>query len=439
VTDETYISAEKREPERSVAYRTYVLASLTLLLTINFLDRGLIVLFLQSIKVDLHLSDTELGCLTGMAFGSFYALLGIPIARWADRGNRVLIASSAIALWGMTATAFLWIRSFTQLIILRVVAAVGESGCLPPTYSLVGDYFHQPKARTQAMTVYWLSSPLSVLISFIVGGQLSRTYNWRDIFFLMGVPAVIASVVIALTVFEPRSKASGRLNTRGATLRMIGRDLWQQMPTRHISLAIVLLCTMGAGMSPWYGAFMIRNHDMTIEAVGTSFGIIFGLSGIVGVLAGGYVAARWFENDDGRQMKCSAIVVALLVPLCATFLLAKTAGVALMALVPITIVTNFFFGPTFSLLQRLVADDARATTIAIVMTFANLIGMGVGPQLVGALSDALRPVTGPNSLRYAMLGISLVAWWSAYHFWQAGTVLPRNDSPIHGRAGLSHL
>src|SRR5215203_5688999 len=122
-------------------YKSYVLGILTLVYTLNYLDRGLIILLLQPIKDDLHLSDTQLGFLTGIAFGLFYATLGLPIARWADRGNRVTITSMAIGLWGLTVMACVFVTSFMQLVFARVAAAVGEAGCMPPTYSLLGDYF----------------------------------------------------------------------------------------------------------------------------------------------------------------------------------------------------------------------------------------------------------------------------------------------------------
>src|SRR6266852_3208001 len=118
----------------SNAYKRYVLGTLTLVYTLNFMDRGLIMLLLQPIKKDLHLSDANLGFLTGIAFGLFYATLGLPIARWADRGNRVTIVSLALALWGATVMLCLFVSNFLQLVAARVAAAIGESGGIPPTY-----------------------------------------------------------------------------------------------------------------------------------------------------------------------------------------------------------------------------------------------------------------------------------------------------------------
>jgi len=409
-------------------YKRYALAALTAVYTLNLLDRGLIMLLLQPIKEDLKLSDTQLGFLTGIAFGLFYATLGVPIARWADRGNRVTITSLAIGLWGATVMGCLFVTNFPQLALARVAAAVGESGCKPPTYALVGDYFPEPAQRTRSMAIYWLGSPLAALISFILGGRLNELYGWRFTFFLAGIPGLMLAVLIKLTIVEPRIQASGARDQQRSLPPMsaVLATLWRQRSLRHLSIALVLLYGMGFGMGPWYAAFMMRSHGMGTAELGVWLGMIFGLSGIVGILAGGYVTARWFAGEERCQMRMSAVTVATIVPCFVAFLTLSQKYEALIALVPLMIVFNFFLAPTYALMQRLVVNEMRATTLAVVMLFANLIGMGIGPQLVGNLSDRLMPAFGKDSLRYALLALSLVALWSAYHFWRAASTV-RDD------------
>jgi MFS family permease len=418
--------------DMSKAYRRYVLSMLTLVYTLNYLDRGLVNLLLQSIKEDLQLSDTQLGLLTGIAFGLFYATLGVPIARLADRGNRVTITSIAIGLWGVTVMSCLLVGNFVQLVCARIAAAVGESGCMPPTYSLLGDYFPEPAERTQAMTVYWLASPAAALISFILGGWLNELYGWRVAFCVMGIPALLVAVLVKMTVVEPRVRKGGAKKPKHQLLRMrdVLRILWQQRSSRHLTIAIVLLFTMGMGMNPWYAAFMMRSHGMGTAELGVWLGLIFGLSGAAGILLGGHIAGRWFVRDEGSQMRLSALMIGSLVPCFFLFLLLPEKRQALIALMPLAVVFNFFLGPTFALLQRLVADEMRATTLAVVMLLANLIGMGIGPQVVGIMSDLLMPVLGHESLRYAMLLMSFVALWAAYHFWQVGGTIREDLSAI---------
>jgi predicted MFS family arabinose efflux permease len=403
-------------------YNRYVLATLTLVYTLNFVDRGLIILLLQPIKEDLRLTDTQLGFLTGIAFGLFYATVGIPIARWADRGNRVTITALAIGLWGMTVMSCLVVSNFLQMVFARIAAAVGEAGCKPPTYSLVGDYFPGAAQRPRAMAIYWLANPLSALISLLAGGWLNELYGWRMTFFLMGVPALLVAAIVKLTIKEPRTDPAGARGPVRETPRIAAvlSALWQQPSSRHLSLAVILFYTMSYGLAPWYAAFLIRSHGMMINELGMWLGLIFGVAGIVGILSGGHVAGRWLASDERGQMSMIALTVAALLPGYVLFLLLPHRYQALGMLVPLAIAINFILGPTYALMQRLVPDEMRATALSVVMLFANLIGMGLGAQAVGLTSDALMQMLGQDSLRYAMLIISFVALWSAYHFWRAG-------------------
>ncbi len=422
------------------AYKRYVLATLTAVYTLNLVDRVLMILLLQPIKEDLRLSDTQLGFLTGIAFGLFYALVGLPIARLADRGNRVSISSVSIGLWALTVMGCLFVTNYLQLVLARIAAAVGESGCKPPTYSLVGDYFPNPAERTRAMAVYWLGSPLASLMAFILGGRLNHLYGWRMTFFIMGVPGLLLAILVNRTIDEPRLRASRAVDRESShlSLKEILTRLWRQRSTRHLIIALILLYTMSFGLAPWYAAFLMRSHGMGTAELGVWLGLLFGLGGIAGVLLGGYLANRWFFNSEGGQMRMTALTVAALVPCFIAFLLIPQKQGAFIALLPLVLTFNLFFAPTYALLQRLVADHMRATTLAVVMLLANVIGMGVGPQVVGIMSDLLMPVVGSDSLRYAMLVVSAVAVWAAYHFWQVGRTVEQDLSAL-AALGQTHV
>ena len=410
-----------RASTTSGAYRWYVLGILTVVYTLNYVDQGLMGLLLQPIKVDLKLSDSQLGLLTGIAFALFYATLGLPIARWADRGNRVTITSLAIGLWGITVMLCLPVANFYQLLAARVAAGVGESGCVPPTYSLVGDYFPAPADRIRAMTVYMLSSPLAALLSFIGGGWLNELYGWRMTFFLMGVPGLLLAMLVKLTIVEPRrSSVAPATATRQPPVITVLTALWRQRSARNLVIGLILLLTMGSGIGSWNVAFMMRSHHMDTAQLGLWLGPIFGIGGLVGTLLGGYVSSRWYAGNERGQMRLSAASIACLLPLYMLFLLVPQRWLALATLVPIIVASNFFIGPTFALLQRLVPDGMRATSLSVVMLLGNLIGMGVGPQLVGLASDFLSSRVGSDSLRYALLAMSFVALVTGYYFWKVG-------------------
>jgi MFS family permease len=420
----------------SRAYKRYALAAVTAVYTLNLVDRGLMALLLQPIKEDLQLSDTQLGFLTGIAFGLFYATLGLPLARWADRGNRVTITAAAIGLWGLTVMACLLVTNFLQLLFARIAAAIGESGCKPPTYSLVGDYFPEPAERTRALAVYMTGSYLSTLLAFVLGGWLNEQIGWRMTFFLMGIPGLLLAVVLKLTVAEPRVRADGVRVQRPPqpAMRAVLTLLWRQPSLRHLGIALILLYTMGLGLGPWKAAFMIRSHGMGTAELGVWMGMIFTTAGIAGVLAGGYVAARWFADDERGQMRMSAVAVACSTVPYFAFLMLPQKHQALLALVPQVLTFGLFLGPTYTLMQRLVPDEMRATMMALVMLLANLIGFGIGPQVVGILSDVLQPMLGSDSLRYAMLSMSFVALWAGCHFWRVGRTIREDLAIVAARA-----
>lgn len=410
-----------RAPSTARVYNKYVLVILTLVYLLNFLDRGLIGLLLEPIKIDLHLSDTQLGFVTGIAFGLFYATLGLPIARWADSGNRVTITSIAIGLWGVAVMSCLFVTSFAQLAAARVAAAVGEAGCTPPTYSLVGDYFPKPAERARSMAVYLLGAPLAWLVSFAAGGWLNAHYGWRMTFFLMGIPGLIVAAIVIATIREPRATINKAVPRKPLpTKKEVLGALVNQGSLRNLVAGIILTFTAQIGLIPWYAAFMVRSHGATVQELGLWLGPIFGISGTLGLIGGAYVVDRWLSTDEARQLRWIAMVTALLLPCFVIFLLLPNKHAALLALIPIVAGANCVLGPAFTLMQRLVVDEMRATTLSVVMLFANLIGMGIGSQGVGVLSDMLAPVAGLDSLRYAMLVASLLTAWSAWHFLRSG-------------------
>jgi MFS family permease len=402
-------------------HRQFALFVLTLVYTLNFLDRGLIILLLQPIKDDLRLTDTQLGFLTGIAFGLFYATVGIPIARRADRSNRVTITSVAIGLWGLTVMLCVLVTNFAQLLLARIAAAVGEAGCGPPTYSLLGDYFPGRAERGRAMAIYWLANPLSALIGFMVGGWLNARLGWRLTFLVAGVPGLLAAILVRYALVEPRVAGPNRPPAAEVAAPKMSEVLlwmWSQRSSRHLCIAIVLFLMMGFGLGPWYGAFMMRSHAIGTSELGVWLGLIFGVGGIVGAALGALVGGHALFANERAQMRLTGTSMILLVPCSALFLLTPGKYQALLALCPIAVAFNFFFGPSFALMQRLVSDRMRATVLAVVMLLANIIGMGIGPQAVGLLSDLLHARLGTDSLRYSMLIVSLVAAWSGFHFWK---------------------
>lgn len=404
----------------SKAYKNYILILLTSVYLLNLLDRGLLMLLLQSIKEDLGLTDGQLGFIAGMAFSLIYATLGLPIARWADRGNRVTIISAAMVIGGLAVMATTLVTNFVQLVLARMAAAIGEAGSKPPAYSLLGDYFEGPAERTRAMAVYFMGNALASLVSFSLGGWLNERYGWRAAFVFLSVPAIAVALVVRFTVREPRQHVDPLTTAHVDAIpwRAVFMAMWRQRSMRYIALALILLQVMGAGLGPWYAAFLIRSHHFGTAELGLWLGLIFGVAGVVGLLFGSWAATRIFASERG-QLGLSAATIAALVPCFLTFLFVPGRQLALASLFPLIVVFYCFIGPTYALMQRLVPTGMRATMLAVILLITNLIGSGVGPQVVGSLSDWLAPQLGDESLRYAMLSMSFVALGSAWCFLQA--------------------
>ncbi len=416
-------------------HKNYLLALLLLNLAFNFADRSVLGLLLQDIKIDLSLSDTQLGFLSGLAFALFYSVMGIPIARWADRGNRVVIISVTAALGSVMVASCGLAGSFVQLLMIRVGVAIGEAGCIPASNSLVADNFTRTE-RPRAVALYLLGSSLSVVIGFFLGGWLSELYGWRLTFVLLGLPGVVVATLIALTLREPRlsrpsQKAIGKLvcgspppldskesSSLQPSLKAVVMTLSTNRTFRHLLICFSVLYFFNYGVWKWQPAFFIRSYGLGTKELGIWFAVIYGLGGLLGTYVGGELAARYAANDERLQLRVMAAVIAVFGLISAGVYVSHgqylAFGLIAMGIVGLSTVT----GPLFATVQTLVAPRMRAMSIAIIYLFANLIGMGLGPLTVGMLSDALRLWAGEESLRYALLALCPGYLWAGWHLWQ---------------------
>lgn len=409
--------------------RYYVLGVLVLVYTFNFIDRQILSILLEDIKRDLGLSDSALGLLTGFAFAMFYATLGIPIARLADRGNRRNLIAWSLALWsGMTALSGL-VTNFWQLLVARILVGVGEAGCTPPANALLADYF-PPHQRATALGVYAMGIPFGILFGYLAGGWVNEIFGWRWAFFLVGAPGVLLALLLRFTVREPvRGRydpgRDGQLPSAdqpgfGATLA----HLRARRAFVHIALGGGLTAFVGYSWIIWMPAFLIRSHGMSTGEVGTALGLVIGLAGAVGISMGGYLADRLARRDVRWSLWMVCIAVIVNIPFAFGVFLADTAGMALACMIVPFLLGNFWQGTSLAQTQGLVDLRMRAVAVAVLLFIVNIIGLGAGPQCVGIVSDLLRDTYGQDSLRYALLLCSTVNLWAAYHYYLAGRALP---------------
>jgi MFS family permease len=279
------------------------------------------------------------------------------------------------------------------------------------------------------MYVYDAAGPAAALLSYTLAGWLNEVYGWRLTFLLVSIPCLLLAVLFKYTIIEPREERSIQHRPpRVPPLREVIAAVWRQRSCRHITIAFVLIFIMSSGLAPWKAAFMIRSHGFGTAELGAWMGMIAIGGSAVGLLAGSYVVGRWFGDNERGQLRMCALTIALAVPFFVIYLTLPNRYLALSAQLPQLLLINSFLPAAFALIQRLVPDEMRATVLSVVMTLANLVGMGIGPQLVGVLSDLLAPALGIHSLRYGMLIVSLIVLWAAYHLWLAARTVRQDLS-----------
>jgi predicted MFS family arabinose efflux permease len=399
----------------------YALGMLTVVYSFNFIDRQLLAILQESIKLDLGLSDSQLGLLTGFAFAVFYVTAGIPIARWADHANRRNIVAGSLFIWSfMTALSGL-VQNYWQLVLARIGVGIGEAGGSPPSHSMISDIF-PPNRRATALGFYSTGVSFGILFGFLFGGWLNEYFGWRTAFMVVGIPGVFLSALLMLTLREPtRGMAEQRtVSSEAVPLKTVIKTLWDSKAFRHLSLAASLNAFSGYSTASWTASFMIRSHEMSTGELGTWLAIIIGLCGAIGVFFGGMAADRLSPRDQRWYMWLPAIVGFIAVPFMFAVYLVDNAYLALtMMLIP-GLLHQVYLGNTLATTHNLVGLKMRATASAILFFIINMIGLGMGPFLVGLISDMLSATHGADSLRLAMLYLlPAVMLWSACHFYFA--------------------
>ena len=409
----------------SAGYRWYVLCVLTLGYIFNFIDRQVMTILLEPIKAEFGATDTLMGLLTGLAFALFYATLGVPMARLADRWSRRNVLAISMAVWsGMTALCAT-ATSFGQLALYRIGVGVGEAGGTPPSQSLLADIF-PPAQRSLAQGVLASGTNIAVLVGLFGGALLADAYGWRNVFWIFGVPGVALAVLIRLTVREPVRE-----------IRVVEEDgsLWSAIQRISalpgfpaIALAVGMTAVSGYGLGVWSPSFMIRVHGLSLVDAGLYLGLIGVFGGILGTLLSAILVDRLAQQDARWQLRLPMIGVLISIPTQALFLLwpaehvwmlgDRPFPVALVFMFFSAIFASFWIAPSYAAVQNLVPAHWRTQAAALLLFILNLLGMGLGPLVVGWLSDVYGEL-GDVSIRYALLSSLIFCAAGAFAFSRA--------------------
>lgn len=393
------------KPVYSNNYKGVVLGLLVTAYTFNFIDRTIIATIGQAIKVDLKITDTQLGLLGGLYFALLYTLLGIPIARLAERFSRVNIISAAIVIWsGFTAlcgTA----TSFAQLAAFRFGVGFGEAGLSPPSHSLISDYF-EPKKRATALSIYSFGIPLGTMVGAVAGGWLAQNFSWRVAFMIVGLPGVLIALAIKLVIKEPPRGHSEpdkgipvspedmapaappfSFAREFSELAAVAKILFLKWPVANMVLGVTIASFGSYGSGQFVPPYFTRAFGLNYAEVGLIVGLVGGFSSGIGTLLGGFITDRMSKRSARWYSLTPAIGLTIATPIyIAAYLQPSWQTAALILLIP-GIFHYTYLGPTFGVVQNMVESRRRATATALLFFFLNLIALGGGPPFTGWLID----------------------------------------------------
>src|ERR1700704_4952234 len=400
--------------------RYYVLALLTIVYALNFLDPTIFHVLIEPIKKEFTLSDTTIGLLAGFGFVLFYSLLGIPIARVADRLNRRNIVAIAFAFWSAMTFLCGMASSVATLALARIGVGIGESAGTPASQSLVADLFNKNE-RPRALGVDAIGTYLGVFLVYFIGGYVNQHYGWRMAFFTAGLPGIALAAMLWLTVAEPRRGAMAETFAP----EPIGPTLGFLASQRTFVIVLIGFCLTtytNYATAAWIPPFLARVHHLSSAEIGTYAGTFKGLFGMAGTLVGGLMAAQ-IRRGDRWKLWAPAITSGLAGPVFAVCMLTSDFATMVAALALTSFLVGFHLGPIFAIAQTVARPSMRALASAIILLTATCFGQGIGPLAVGMLNDALKSDFGANAVRYSLLSAAVTTTLGALLFvWAARSI-----------------
>ncbi|MDA8662395.1 MFS transporter [Luminiphilus sp.] len=428
MTDSSSAAQTVNNPYASSRTGYYALCILTIVYSINFIDRQLLSILQESIKADLMLSDAQLGLLTGFAFAVFYTFAGLPIASLADRSNRRNIVAVSLTVWsGMTALSGM-AQNYGQLLAARVGVGIGEAGGSPPSHSMISDIF-PPEKRASAIGFYSTGISIGILFGFLFGGWLNEFFGWRVAFFVVGVPGVLIAIVLKLTVPEPIRGLTENRASAGENPSMLSvfKLLLSRPSFMLMALGAAMNAFAGYSSSNWIASFMIRTHQMPTGELGTWLALIIGVGGAIGVFSSGVLADKLGKRDKRWYMWVAVCACAISIPFQISMFLVESPYTALLLLIVPAILSNAYLGATIACVHSMVGLKMRAVSSALLFFILNMIGLGLGPTSIGLLSDTLADQHGVDSLGYAMMYIIPSAMFISGIFYLLASRYIRDD------------
>jgi MFS family permease len=426
------------------ADRRWALFMLVAISTVAFIDRSILNTVGQAIKDDLHVSDLQLGLLGGAAFAILHGVLGIPIARLAERRSRVAIISIAITVWSAMTALSGFAGNFTHLLLARIGVGIGEAGAGAPSQSLLSDYY-PPEKRASVFSILGLATPIGIVLGGLGGAIVAQSFGWRAAFFIVGVPGLLLALIAWLTVKEPpRGFSEGRDDTDPAPpLTAVLATLFASKTFRHVLVAAVIVSLVGFSGMSFLHPFMVRTFNVSYTTAAFAFVIVNSISLAGGYLMGGYITDHLVKKDVRFYGWAPGVAMLLAGPAYILGFIQTEWVAAILVLILPGLFSGVYFGPTFAVTHNLIEPRMRASATAILSLITSIVGMTTGPVITGWLSDhfaqqafkagdyaALCPgagtaladacrVASASGIKTALIIIVTLFWWAALHYFLA--------------------
>lgn len=375
--------------------------------TLNFMDRQIVSVLLEAIKEDLQISDGRLGLLTGLAFAAFYASMAVPIAWLSDRYNRKRIIAACMVLWSAATAAFGLAQNFTQMLLARMAVGVGEAGYAPAGFSMIADYFPREK-RATATAIGAMGAMLGQMLGLVLGGFIVQHYGWRAAMLIAGLPGVLFALLFLVTVREPRRGMSGGAAAGAKSASSSFLDLGRNAPYLFVLTSAMATCLVVYACLHWLPSYLIRSYGLSTSMAGLLLGPTLGGVGALSLFSSGYITDHLAKRDARWGVWLPALGALLACPLVAAAFLVNHIVLTLGLFGLGYYCAMFFSAPSTAMIQYLVPLNLRARATAVFLLLTTLIGFGLGPVIVGYLSQGYESGAGIQSLRWALITVTPV-------------------------------
>ena len=417
---------------------TWALVMMTCIFICGFVDRIIMNVLVEPIKAEFGISDSQIGLLTGLAFAVLNVGLGLVVARYAERSRRMTLISIGTVFWSIATAACGAAGNFVQLMLARVSVGVGEAVGLPSITSVISDYFPKQK-RATVMSIFYLGTPIGAFLGFVVGGYVAQEYGWRATFWIAAVPGFILAILATFTIREPQRGRHDELGENAENVppfTTVIKRMWERRALRHLLTGSIVASMVGFGVNAFLAAFLIRQFGYSLAQAGLISGIIAALPATISMSCAGWLADRIGKRDARSYGFIPGISLLLAAPL---YIIAVTRSEPVTAIVFLGLATLFMYtylGPTMGVFQNMMHPRMRATGYAFYSMLVSLIGAGLGPLMVGTLSDFFAPDQTQSGLAeglmYALAISSLVYLWAAAHYLVATRTLRKEwEMPIN--------